>query len=69
MSRYVVHTRMLIEADSKRDAISAASEAIDLTNAAVLDYDFLHNVPTVEISEHQLMQHAAGYLDSAATRH
>lgn len=71
MPKYVVHTRLLIEADSERDAISAASEAINLTHEALLDHDFC-DVPMVEITERQLQQHAAGYLDDAAkgaTRH
>jgi hypothetical protein len=59
---------MLIESDGKRDAITAASAVIDLEHVALLDYDFC-DVPMVEISGHQLQQHAAGYLDDLATRH
>ena len=43
-----------LKADSKRDAITTAAGAIDPTREAVLDYDFCPDVPTVEISEHQL---------------
>jgi hypothetical protein len=71
VSKYIVTARLLVEADSERDAISAASEAIDLTRDAILDFDFC-DVPMVEISEHQLQQRCAGYLDDAAksaTRH
>ena len=35
MSKYVVHARLLVEADSKRDAITTAAGAIDPTREAV----------------------------------
>ena len=36
MSKFIVHVRMLIESDGKRDAITAASAVIDLEHVALL---------------------------------